>query len=198
MDALREVDLGGEKSFIGAWYLPDVQVCEELIQFFKQSDKKRPGVIAEGIVHKSTKDSIDVIVPFRDFRLLPVMRRYLDMLMEVVRAYVDKYPRSAETVNWFITEDINLQYYKPGGGYKQWHTERTSNQAPFVNRHLVFMTYLNDVHDAGGTEFLYQKIDVKPRKGLSLIWPSDWTHTHRGIVSPTEEKYIITGWFDFA
>jgi hypothetical protein len=56
---------------------------------------------------------------------------------------------------------------------------------------------LNDVHDAGETEFLLQKVKAKPTKGLSLIWPSDWTHTHRGIVSPTEEKYIITGWFDF-
>jgi hypothetical protein len=59
------------------------------------------------------------------------------------------------------------------------------------------MTYLNDVHDAGGTEFFHQKLTVLPRKGLTLIWPADWTHTHRGIVSPTEEKYVITGWFDF-
>ena len=36
-----------------------------------------------------------------------------------------------------------------------------------------------------------------PRKGLTLIWPADWTHLHRGVVSPSEEKYIITGWFDF-
>src|SRR5215813_1484069 len=193
---MEEVDLGGDKSFIGAWYLPDVQGCDELIQFFKQSDKKGPGLIGEGIVDKGTKDSIDLVVPFSDFGL-PVMRRYLDTLMEVVRAYVDKYPRSGETGNWFITEAINIQYYRPGSGYIQWHAERTSNQLPFVNRHLVFMTYLNDVHDAGGTEFLYQKIKAKPKKGLSLIWPSDWTHTHREIVAPTQEKYIITGWFDF-
>ena len=35
------------------------------------------------------------------------------------------------------------------------------------------------------------------RKGLTLIWPADWTHVHRGIVSASEEKYIITGWFSF-
>ena len=139
-----------------------------------------------------------MIVPVRDFRLLPVMRRYLSMLMAVVRAYVNKYSRAGETGNWFITEAINIQYYQPGGGYTAWHTERTSNRVPSVNRHLVFMTYLNDVHDEGGTEFLYQKITVRPTKGLSLIWPTDWTHTHRGIVSPTEDKYIITGWFNFA
>jgi hypothetical protein len=59
------------------------------------------------------------------------------------------------------------------------------------------MTYLNDVHDGGETEFLHQKVIVPARKGLTLIWPADWTHVHRGIVSPTEEKYIIGGWFNF-
>jgi len=59
------------------------------------------------------------------------------------------------------------------------------------------MTYLNDVYEEGGTEFLCQKLKVDARKGLTLIWPADWTHMHRGVVSRTEEKYIITGWFSF-
>jgi len=32
---------------------------------------------------------------------------------------------------------------------------------------------------------------------LTLIWPTDWTFTHRGVPSLTEEKYIVTGWFNF-
>ena len=56
------------------------------------------------------------------------------------------------------------------------------------------MTYLNDGED-GGTEFLYQKIASPAKKGLTLIWPANWTHTHRGIISSTNEKIIITGWF---
>ena len=56
------------------------------------------------------------------------------------------------------------------------------------------MTYLNNVPD-GGTEFLYQKITTPAKKGLTLIWPSDWTHTHRGQISNEHEKYIATGWY---
>jgi len=56
---------------------------------------------------------------------------------------------------------------------------------------------LNDVSNAGETEFLHQELKVKPEKGLTLIWPCDWTYTHRGVPSPTEDKYIITGWFSF-
>ena len=65
------------------------------------------------------------------------------------------------------------------------------------SRRLVFMTYLNDIEEGGGTEFYYQKIITPAKKGLTLLWPTDWTHTHRGQVSDTEEKYIITGWFNY-
>jgi len=58
------------------------------------------------------------------------------------------------------------------------------------------MTYLNDV-DEGGTEFKNQKIKLPARKGLTTIWPTDWTHTHRGVISKTQDKYIITGWFNY-
>ena len=29
---------------------------------------------------------------------------------------------------------------------------------------------------------------------MTLIWPADWTFTHRGVPSPTQEKIITTGW----
>ena len=58
------------------------------------------------------------------------------------------------------------------------------------------MTYLNDVDD-GGTEFMHQNIITPAVKGLTLIWPADWTHAHRGVISKTKEKYIITGWFSY-
>ena len=50
---------------------------------------------------------------------------------------------------------------------------------------------------AGGTEFCHQNLIVQPKKGLTLIWPADWTFTHRGVPSPTQEKIITTGWFNF-
>ena len=66
-----------------------------------------------------------------------------------------------------------------------------------TTRMLVWMTYLNDVSDGGGTHFVYQKHTFEAKKGRTLIWPSDFTHTHAGVVSPTQHKYIITGWMNF-
>lgn len=58
------------------------------------------------------------------------------------------------------------------------------------------MLYLNTVEDGGGTEFKYINRVEKAEKGKMLIWPSDFTHTHRGVISPSEEKYIMTGWYE--
>ena len=94
-----------------------------------------------------------------------------------------------------ITESPAIQHYRPGGGFKMPHFER-SNYAN-ATRMLVWMTYLNDVKDGGGTHFVYQKHTFEARKGRTLIWPPDFTHAHHGVVAPTEHKYIITGWMNF-
>ena len=44
-------------------------------------------------------------------------------------------------------------------------------------------------------QFLYQHHFEEPKEGKLVIWPSDWTHLHRGIPSLTQTKYILTGWF---
>jgi len=195
---MEEVDLGGEKSFVGAWYVPDLKICDELILYFKHREDKIEGQIGhDQQVNKGIKDSIDVIVTPDQFTH-PIIQKYINFsLREVARAYMEKYEWSRRVNPWAITENINIQYYRPMMGYKEWHTERIGKLWPSIARHLVFMTYLNDVFDEGGTEFFYQKIKTQPRKGLTLIWPVDWTHLHRGVVSPTQEKYIITGWYSF-
>ena len=58
------------------------------------------------------------------------------------------------------------------------------------------MLYLNTINNKGGTEFPYQKITFNAIKGNLIIWPADFTHPHKGVISETEEKYIVTGWFE--
>ena len=55
------------------------------------------------------------------------------------------------------------------------------------------MTYLNDIEN-GGTHFKYQNLTSPAKKGLTLIWPPDWTHTHKGQIVD-KEKFIATGWY---
>ncbi len=198
--SIQEVDLGGVGSFIGAWYLQDLSVCDALISYFHASARQVPGlsydVAGNQQVDKSYKESIDCAI-FPRHHQEPTIARYLAQLRTVVGRYIEKYHYASGYGDWGITDVVNIQYYPPGGGFKTFHAERVNARHPASTRHLVFMTYLNDVQDHGGTEFFYQGVTSPARKGLTLIWPADWTHTHRGVVSRTEEKYIVTGWFNY-
>ena len=88
-----------------------------------------------------------------------------------------------------------MQRFLPGEGYHKFHCERASWETR--NRVGVWMIYLNDIHDRGWTEFYYQQHFEKAEAGKLCIWPTDFTHLHRGIISHTETKYIITGWFSW-
>ena len=57
------------------------------------------------------------------------------------------------------------------------------------------MLYCNTLKK-GGTHFPFQEKTLTAKKGKLIIWPSDFTHPHVGVISKTQEKYIVTGWFD--
>lgn len=197
---MQEIELGGVGSFIGAWQIDDVGACDALIGYFKSCGRQSEGlsydVAGNKRVDKSYKESTDCPIFPAHHQDAPVAR-YFGELRKAVGKYIEKYPHASAYGNWGITDVVNIQHYPPGGGFKAYHAERVNASHPATTRHLVFMTYLNDVTDQGGTEFFYQQVTSPARKGLTLIWPADWTHTHRGVVSPTQDKYIITGWFNY-
>lgn len=94
---------------------------------------------------------------------------------------------------------VNLQkYQKQQGGYFHWHSENyphpTDPHQDSLHRTLLWMVYLNDVEKGGETEFYYQKLKLKPKKGSLVIAPADFTHTHRGNKPISNDKYIFTSW----
>jgi len=188
-----------DSNFIKLWQMSELSVCDDLITYWKDSEKF-PGtnyIPSKGvIINKEEKDSIEVQIDVKT-TIPTVVENYLKNLQIAVNEYIQEFPYCNNYAPWGITDTINIQYYPPGGGYKIWHCERCSSMHPVTSRHLVFMTYLNDVNDCGETEFFHQNLKIKPKKGLTVIWPADWTYTHRGIPSITEEKYIITGWLNF-
>ena len=187
------------EDFIQRYYLDkdDLYICDEVIQFFKDSKehhiKGQFSSNASDVVDLEVKESTDIQKDFQFFYTAEPTKKLLDILPEKVEHYTKKY-RELWTSNWRILPEMKLQGYKPpNGGFKEYHCERNSpNHVCFV-----WMFYLNTVNDGGETEFKYQKHFEKAEKGKLLIWPSDFTHTHRGIPSPTEEKYIFTGWYEF-
>jgi len=167
----------------------DKSFCDTVINHFKSNiHKAYQGKITYDkigdIVNKDYKQSLDI--DFTDNDLCDAFKPHLE---KAIKEYEKQYKVVSELATYTIVENPKIQYYKKGWGFKSWHCERGWN----TNRMLVWMVFLNDVED-GGTEFMYQKLKIPARKGLFLMWPSDFTHTHRGIVSKTKEKYILTGW----
>tara|TARA_R110002126_G_scaffold222928_2_gene368002 strand:+ start:888 stop:1478 length:591 start_codon:yes stop_codon:yes gene_type:complete len=89
-----------------------------------------------------------------------------------------------------------IQKTLPTGGYHVWHCEEGSKE--HAGRIGAYLLYLNDVAEGGETEFLYFSKRVKPKKGTLLIFPSNFPWAHRGNPPLSGEKYILTGWVEFA
>ena len=180
---------------------PDI-VTGLLDYFVEKQNTGGPGiVIKDGCdqVEKSIKDSWDILVPRRDHYDQRISS-YITALLGVIEAYKSEYPHCTEDqAMWGLAEDFNLQRYEPGGGFKVFHYEKAGKTGQDLKRHLVFMTFLNTIaqDDGGGTEFLYQKRILQADADMTWIWPAEWTHTHRGVVSPNCEKIIATGWFSY-
>ena len=184
-----------DKHFIGGWYIPE-KICDDILTHFENNKHlHEPGLVGHPenkVVDKKIKESIDLLVRHDSFH--EPFLQYRICLSKIIKLYEKKYIELKEHSLFNVTTGYNIQYYKPKTGFKQWHSER---QCPGNSKRLlVFMTYLNDVDD-GGTEFKYQNITSPAKKGLTLLWPSDWTHTHRGQISKKNEKYIVTGWLSF-
>ena len=184
------------ENFIHQQYLEDISVCDDIINLFNKNSNKEPGMTDLGL-NLAIKDSTDLCVSVEDAVENKVMFNYLEQLQKVCDEYLKKYTHINRNGRFGIVEKINIQHYKPGQGFHAWHAERLGYTMKDIHRCLVFMTYLNDVDDGGQTHFYYQDLKVVPRKGLTLIWPAEWTHTHKGIASPSEDKYIVTGWYSF-
>lgn len=93
---------------------------------------------------------------------------------------------------------MKMQRTDPGGGYHVWHGEQGNKD--HAERVLVYMLYLNTIgeQDGGETEFLYQRLRLRPEENTMIVWPAAYTHAHRGnTVLGGTSKYIVTGWFYF-
>ena len=162
-------------------YKVDENICDDLLEYYKSNKE-----------YKCPKIGVSNTTEVYFFNLSTDKRilNFFEMISKHVSEYIAKYD-IVDTLSTSMTNHI--QHYSANTGYFNLHYERHYSS---IGRQLVYMLYLNTVKDKGGTEFPYQQKTFSATKGDLLIWPADFTHPHRGIVSPTEEKYIATGWFE--
>ena len=201
MEKKFEVD---EQTFIGGGYMSE-EICDEVLDFYNNNKSSQiSGTIGSDEKNDGSQNKFDPIVNVEakkctQLNIIPNAQEltlYNIHLQAILDDYKQKYKWADFVKTYDIIENMIIQHYKPGEGFYKWHMEQ-NGYANTVYRHLVFMTYLNDVEN-GGTEFYhFPDLKIQARKGLTLIWPTGWTHTHKGVISNVDEKYIITGWYSF-
>jgi len=172
------------------------KICDDIVEYFDNAAEKNQGTIAvpgEDDILKKSKNSQEIRLDPQN----PLYKKYIIELQSCLYQYIQKFPFCNYYGAFSILENIKIQRYPTGGGYLDFHTERGSKEFPNSSRHLVFMTYLNSIAVGGGTEFFHQDLIINAEKGKTVIWPADWTHTHRGIPAEKDEKIIVTGWYNF-
>lgn len=177
----------------------DSDTCDVFIQYYEKYKEEwvEPKIYGKNgalQVDKKHKDccqiSLDLDHMYSHWES-PV-NKLLSCMTKGMFSYIEKYPSIQYIKKIYFDKIFNIQKYLPGQGFKGWHTENTG-EVYNKNRCLVWMIYLNSVDD-GGTEFMNYP-NQKAEKGKLLIWPAYFTHVHRGEVSYTKTKYILTGWY---
>lgn len=183
------------KTFIETYQI-DSASCDRVVQFFETNRHlAQPGRLGENPrVDKRMKDSLDITIPIK---MYGYFNTFFDQLIDNLKSYLNTYYYSLGANGLgalWLSQHANIQWYPKGGGYPAIHCER--DRIEYCRRALVWMLYLTDT-PGGGTAFPHQDVVTDCEKGKLVIWPSDLTHLHHGVVSESHEKMIFTGWIDF-
>jgi len=103
------------------------------------------------------------------------------------------------------SESLQLLKYEVGEHYEEHHdTVAHWSEIYCGNRILTIFLYLNDPEEGGETRLTTLNIDVKPTKGMALLWPSvrnddtsaldDWGW-HQAMPVKKGRKYGANAWF---
>ena len=81
-----------------------------------------------------------------------------------------------------------FKHFPPTYSYDRWHSE---HNLALPHRILCIIVYLSD--NACGTEFQHTGDVIDSVKGRAVVFPTFWTHTHRGQKDPEGlDRYIMS------
>lgn len=156
--------------------------CDEMINFFSEV----PQIFSD--VGKYHCVPLQYDSPYlNDERLSFLKGRF----QEALNSYVKDYPE-LNYIGPFSLTELRFKHWKKNNFYDYWHSEHSDTTC---RRVLNFMIYLS-TQDCG-TQF-FDKGVIKSQKGRLTIFPSYFTHTHRGMPCPEgKDRYMFGGYFNF-
>ena len=173
------------------------EICNDMISWF---DNKMlygdTGMNYSRVDVQGRKDiSLSECQQFGSFK--PFYNQINSIIHKHMVHYINEFNKGGGTGFYTIT-GYKFQKSVEGGGFTAWHSELPVFKPMWEkvrDRFGVWSIYLNDT-DTGYTDFMHQKLSIKPETGKLVIWPAYFTHTHRANPDLKEDKYIITGWLE--
>ena len=124
-----------------------------------------------------------------DDNLFDILNKRLPVITDM---YKQMYSEIDYTGSFWQLTNLRFKKYSPGKSYDRWHSEHSIRNP---HRILNVIIYLSDHYC--GTEF-YNDETIFSKKGRITIFPSYFTHTHRGQKCPENKpRYILAGYYNF-
>jgi len=189
---------GTFEDFIGIWdNSVDENICKEFVKYYDWTVKNNyifsPN-IGEHKKSEMREDMATFITSSSPQYPADLCGQYWQRLNQCIGEYMEHYsiPFGGNLHVW----NFKVHKVKEKQGYHVWHFENGTYESS--DRFLAFMTYLQAPTEGGETEFLFQSKRINPVVGRTLIWPTTFTHKHRGNPPLKGEKIYITGWLNLA
>ena len=129
---------------------------------------------------------------YYDIKKMKLWKFLVDKTILVINDYLKQHPELNLTTDPFALSNIRFKKFNKGKSFGSWHSEHCID---YPHRILNIMYYLSD-HNCG-TKF-YDGEVVLSEKGRAVVFPSYFTHTHKGQVCPDgKTRYILTGYIEF-
>ena len=191
-----------QPSFIGLWSIKNTEICDKIINLFEENEMSHSDIGFYDHADQSVKYDKKLIngkqmqvrlenLTNEDYE--PI-KNYFLILEKCFLSYCESWPtiqtdligisRNASIVKFLRSEKEFNEY--------NYHRKSAENSMDLFS----FKTYLNSLqNEKGNTEFYYQGTSINHFKGLTIIWPTDWTHASRFLPPDDDDdvSYTITG-----
>ena len=192
------VETNHQPSFIGLWSIQNSEICDKVISFFQNNEMSHSDVGFYDYADNSVKYDKAIVngkqmqVKLEDLQTddYDPIKNYFLMLEKCFLSYCESWP-TIQTDRIGISRNASIvKYLKSEKEFNEYNYHRKSSEN--VMDLFSFKTYLNSLeNEKGNTEFYYQGTSINHFKGLTIIWPTDWTHASR-FVPPDDDSISFT------
>jgi hypothetical protein len=107
--------------------------------------------------------------------------------------YKKQFPTIDLTSDQWNVSYFNFKWFKPGYSFNHWHCEHTKKDPLRI---LGLQIYLSD-HSCG-TEFHTPSCTIESKKGRAVVFPTFWTHVHRGQICPeNKDRFLLSSYIEY-